>query len=130
MRFDKRPVVLTPQQVESLSEFAPLNAQQKTFLLLVAGGAPIVAAVEKAYACKDERSARAFAYELMMRRRSLQPILNKMFGEKDDDKAEFMERIEKLIRRGSKVTDAEVKALVLYGMMNGFLPPDYSPSGI
>jgi hypothetical protein len=125
MRFDKRQPVLNPQQVERLPEFQPLNDQQKTFVLLVASGTPFVTAVQGAYECRDARSARCFGYEIMRRRR-LQPIFNRIFGgEKDDNKAEFLNRLEKLLRRGSKVTDAEVNALILYGVMNNFLPPDY-----
>jgi hypothetical protein len=127
MRFDKRKPVLTPEQVESLPEFAPLNAQQKTFILLLSADVPVAVAVDGAYECKNSRSAKSFAYDLM-RRRTLQPVLTRLYEPKDDDKAaEFMERLEKLLRRGNKVTQPEVDALVLYGKMNHLLPPDYSP---
>jgi hypothetical protein len=127
MRFDKRKSVLSPEALESLPELAPLTAQQKTFVLLIAGGAPIVAAVKGAYTCKNPRSAKSFAYDLM-NRRTMQPVLNRLFGLKDDNKAEFLKRVDALMRRGSRVTDAEVNALVLYGVANDFLPPDYSPT--
>jgi hypothetical protein len=127
MRFDKRKIVLSPKQVENLSEFAALNDQQKTFILLLAGGTPVAVAVESAYECKNSRSAKSFAYDLM-RRRTLQPVLTRLYEQKDDDKAaEFMERLEKLLRRGNKVTQPEVDALVLYGTTAGLLPSGYSP---
>lgn len=124
MRFDKKPTVLTPKEVESLKEFAPLNAQQKTFVILLASGIPVTTATQNAYQCKSLRSAKALAYDLMSRR-SLQPVLNRLFGLKDDDKAEFMKKIDKLLRRGSKISQAEVDALILYGELNHFLPPNY-----
>lgn len=126
MRFDNRKPVLSPEAVEALPEFAPLNAQQKSFLLHIAGGAGVVPAVQSAYECKDLRSAKSFAYELM-RRRSLQPVLNKMYGQRDDNKAAFLNRLDKLVLRGHKVTTTELNALVLYAAMNNLLPPDYSP---
>lgn len=127
MRFDKRPIVLTPEEVELLTEFAPLNAQQKTFVLLLAGGAPVLAAVSGSYQCKSPKTAKALAYDLFSRR-TMQPVLHRLYGLKDDDKAEFLKRIDKLLRRGSKVTQPEVTALILYGISNDFLPHDYSPS--
>jgi|ERR1700723_727409 len=125
MRLDNRKIVLTPQQVEILPEFALLNDQQKTFILLVTSGIGFVAATQGAYECKNLRCAKSFAYELS-RRRSLQPILNKIFGEQDDQSV-FIKRVDALVRRGHRVTDAEFNSLVLYGAINKFLPPDYSP---
>jgi Bacterial regulatory protein, Fis family len=93
MRLEKKSV-LSPEAVESLPEFAPLNDQRKTFVLLVAGGAPIVSAVQTAYECKNLRSARVFAYDIL-RRRSMRPILNKLFGESGN---EFLEKVAALIR--------------------------------
>jgi Bacterial regulatory protein, Fis family len=126
MPLDDRKIVLSPEAVEALPEFALLNAQQKTFLLLLAAGSGVVAATQGAYQCKDLRSAKCFAYELM-RRRSLQPVLNKIFGEMDDQSV-FLKRVDALVRRGHRVTDAEFNSVVLYGAVNKFLPPDYSPN--
>lgn len=49
MKFDKQRPVLSPEAVERLPEFANLSTQQKIFILLVAGGASIVAATQTAY---------------------------------------------------------------------------------
>jgi transcriptional regulator with GAF, ATPase, and Fis domain len=94
MRFDERKPVLSPQQVELLPEFAPLNLQQKKFVLLLAGGAPAITSVKESYACKNPGSARAFAYDIM-KRRSLQPILNRLYGGQNDDA--ILEKVEELI---------------------------------
>ena len=132
MRFDNRKIVLSPAQVESLPEFAPLNVQQKKFVLLLAGApilrrAYVLEATRAVYECKDALSVRALAYELM-RRRSLQPLFSKMFGgERAVDKAEFVAQVDALVRRGHKVSAAEVKAIKLCAMVNDFLTPDRRP---
>ena len=59
-----------------------------------------------------------------MRRRRLQPLLRRMFPK--DEKSEFMNRLDKLLGRGDKVTDAEVKALILFGRVKGLLPHDFT----
>jgi hypothetical protein len=119
---DKKPV-LNVAQLRALPEFGKLKRQQQKFLLLISAGATPIEAVRGAYNCKSRRSGERFLYDLMSRR-TLQPVLKQLFGQ--DNKAEFMERLEKLLRRGPKVTEAEVKALILYGAMNDLLPPDYS----
>jgi hypothetical protein len=124
MRFDKRKSVLSPEALESLPEFASLNPEQKTLMLLLATGVPIVTAIEKTYTCKDSRSAKAFAYDIMKRPR-LQPVLNRMFGFKDDDKAAFVKKVDKLSRT-KNVTMAAVQALFLYGIVNGFIDDKFA----
>lgn len=127
MRFDGQKSVLSPQAVERLPEFAPLTTQQKTFILLVACGASILSAVKGAYNCSSSQSERCFAYDLL-NRRTMKPILNRLFGQRDDNLAAFTEKLDKLVRRGSHATDAEINALVLYGSINHFLPPDFQPA--
>lgn len=123
---DRKPVVLTVAEVEALPEFRKLNGRQKKFVLLVAAGATPLESVFGAYNCKSKRSGQRFLYDLL-NRRSMQSVLNRLYGR--DDKAAFLKRIEDLMRRGSHVTAAEVAALTLYGVANGYLPgfPDAPP---
>ena len=127
MKIADRKPVLSVAGVEVLPEFGKLNERQRTFIKLLAAGAEPLGAVAGAYNCKSRRSGERFLYDLLNRRK-LQPVLNRLYGLKADDKAEFLKRIEKLIRRGSAVTAADVDALVLYGIANDFLPLNYSPT--
>jgi hypothetical protein len=127
MKIADRKPVLSVAGVEVLPEFGKLNERQRTFIKLLAAGAEPLAAVAGAYNCKSRRSGERFLYDLLNRRK-LQPVLHRLYGLKADDKAEFLKRIEKLIRRGSAVTAADVDALVLYGIANDFLPLNYSPT--
>ena len=126
MRFDNLKPMLSPKQLEALPQFRALTDQQKTFLLLLSGGATVVTAMMGAFKCKNLTTAKSFSYELMQRKKTLRPILNKLFGLKSDDEGDFMSRLAKLIRRGSKVTDAEVRALILFGNVKGLVPHDYT----
>ena len=127
MRFDRRKPVLSPETVERLPEFGRLTDQQKTFILLLASGATVLVATQGAFSCKNSRTAKSFSYDLM-NRRTLQPVLNRLYGLKSDDRSEFLKRVDKLLRRGSRITQAEIDTLVLYGISNDLLPRDYSPS--
>jgi hypothetical protein len=127
MKIANRKPVLTVEQLRALSEFGKLKVQQQKFVLLVAAGATPSEAVRGAYNCTSRRSGERFLYDLM-NRRSMQPILNRLYGLKADDKTEFLKRVDKLLQRGTSVTSAEVNALVLYAVSNNLLPLNYSPA--
>jgi hypothetical protein len=124
---EKKPVLTDVEHVKALPEFDKLKVHQQKFILLITAGAKPLEAVRGAYNCKSKRSGERFLVDLWTRR-SMQPILNKLYGQKDE-KAAFLERIEALMRRGSHVTAAEVAALTLFGVAKGYLPsfPDAPP---
>jgi hypothetical protein len=92
---DGKPV-LNVEQVRALPEFGKLKGQQQKFVLLVSAGAKPLEAVRGAYNCRSKRSGERFLAGLLTRR-SMQPILNRLFHNEDNEAA-FVERIEELIR--------------------------------
>jgi hypothetical protein len=125
MKIADRKPMLDVTQLRALPEFGKRNARQQRFLLLIAAGATPIEAVRGAYNCESRRSGERFLHGLMTRR-SMQPVLNRLYGLKGDDRAEFLKRVDKLVRRGSRATDAEIRALFLYGIANGFIDGNFS----
>lgn len=115
--------VLNVSEVEALPEFRKLNERQQKFIKLVAAGATPLESVRGAYNCTSRRSGERFLHSLINRPK-MQPILNFLYGQSDKDA--FLERLEKLLRKGEGVTSREVAALTLFAVVKGYLPSDYS----
>lgn len=115
----KRKPVLTPAQIEASPAFAVLpSANQKEFVLMIAGGAtPLAAMVVYHFQCKE--TARNFMYKLL-RKTPMKNVLRELYGE--GDKADFLRDVDRA-SRNPETTMAQVRALLVYGIARGFLPP-------
>jgi hypothetical protein len=118
----ERKPVRTTEQIKASPNFAVLkSANQKEFVLLLAGGASPLDAVFGAYNFKSKVAARVFMYQLL-RKETMHDVLQELYG--TNSKADFMEKVEQL-SRNKDVTIAQVQALFLYGIANGFIDEQY-----
>lgn len=116
----RRKAVKTVEQIKASPALAALpSANQKEFVLMVAGGSTPMAAIGSVYHFTAKESARQFLYHLF-RKPPMKAVLRELFGE--SSKEDFLRDVDRA-SRNPKVTHAQVEALLIYGIARGFLPP-------
>jgi hypothetical protein len=119
----KRKPIKTVEQIKASEAFAALNsANQKEFVLMLAGGATPMAAIGSVYHFKAKETARQFLYATL-RKPPMKNVLRELYGE--TDKADFLRDLDRA-SQNKKITRAQVQSLLLIGIAKGFLPSNTS----
>ena len=117
MRATKQP--LTVEQLRLTPEFRKLTAAQKMMLeTYIASGGDKILAVRSAYSTKSHEVARVMSYEAFESTR-VRAAIN--LWERKTGFDIFIEKVDSLIDKGTRITDAEVAALTLEAKLKGWL---------
>lgn len=111
------------EEIKASPNFAALpSANQKDFVLMLAGGATPMAAIGSVYHFAAKETARQFLYKLL-RKPPMKAVLRELYGE--SSKAEFLRYLDRA-SKNPHITQAQVQALLIYAIARGFVRSDFS----
>lgn len=111
---------MTMEQVRRTPEFQRLTPQQRFALETFSASSDKILAIRAAYSTKSREVARVMAAEFFASPR-VKAVLDLLAGKSPFEK--FKEAVDRVVKSGSKVTDAEIRALELQAKVNGWTRP-------
>ena len=110
---------MTMDDLRLTPEFRKLTSAQKMMVeTYIASGGDKILAVRSAYATKSHEVARVMSYEAFQSPR-VRAAINLLEQKSAFDI--FIEKVDSLIDKGTRITDAEVAALALEAKLKGWL---------
>ena len=114
------PTRMTMEAVRSTPEFHKLTPQQRFAVETFSASGDKILAIRAAYSTKSREVARVMAAELFASPR-VRAVLDLLEGKTPFEK--FKEAVDRVVKSGSKATDAEIEALALQAKLHGWTRP-------
>lgn len=115
---------MTIEQVRSTPEFHKLTPQQRFAVETFSASGDKILAIRAAYSTKSREVARVMASELFASPR-VRAVLDLLEGKTAFEM--FKDRVDRAVKSGGKLCDAEIRALELQAKINGWTRPKNLP---